>query len=89
MQNLQAKTPLDAAQKAKALHNQAHTIIDALCEIERHRENTLKAIRKHQSRGNKQLLAKADADLIVLNSKRLQARENYKKYVLIVGKILN
>lgn len=89
MNNLHAKTPLDAALKAKDLHKQGEQIIDALCEIERYRENALKDIRKHQARGNKEQLAKADADLIVLNQKRIKARENYKKYVLIVGKILN
>jgi len=89
MQSLNKTTPLEVAEKGLEYHKHGQTILEALVEIEKHRERTLKEVRKHTARGNKELLAKADADLIILNRKRLEARNNYKTYILHVGKIIN
>lgn len=88
MKDLNAKTPLDAAKKAKEIHDKANSIIQALIDIENYREQKLKEIKKHQSRGNLDALSKADIDFRVLNEKRLKAKENYKKYLVIVSKLL-
>ena len=89
MNNLNKTTPLEVAKKGLELHEHGKTILNALVEIEEHRERTLKEVRKHTARGNKELLAKADANLIILNRKRLEAKNNYKTYILHVGKIIN
>lgn len=81
-------TPLEQSLKLSEVHKKAGQILEALTEIETHRERTLKQIRRYQAGGNDKLLNQANANLVILNKKRLEAQHNYHKYVIHIGGML-
>ena len=85
---IQGSSPLEIAKKGLEIHEKGRLILEALVSIEEHRISVLKQMRHFQARGKDKEHKEAYAGLIVLNQKKSEAINNYKKYALFVSKMV-